>query len=132
MPRAFRWNRVCPHSPYFEKADAYQKRSIRVDAECEKHLRRVDTTSLQFVRVVVNGHCMQVNNAVDRVVVVLELHPVPKRTEVVAKMDIACRLNAREDLLLHPASLPASPISPVLWAESRSQCGLEPWVLVSS
>ena len=44
-----------------------------------------------------HGDRMHVDNAEDRRIVALQLHPVADRPEVIAKMQVTSGLNARED-----------------------------------
>jgi hypothetical protein len=48
----------------------------------------------QFLGVLPNGDGVQVDDAKDTLVVVLQAHPVADRSEIVAEVKIACGLNA--------------------------------------
>ena len=50
-------------------------------------------------RVLGDGDGVQIDHAVDAVVLILQRHPVAQRPQVVADVDVPCGLDAREDLL---------------------------------
>ena len=56
---------------------------------------------LQFGGVLVDRDGVQVDDAVDALVVVLDPHPVLQRTQIVADVQIAGRLDAGEDSCFH-------------------------------
>src|SRR5690606_22889392 len=54
----------------------------------------------QVLRVVWDRHGMEVDDAIDRLVLLLEPHVVPSRSDVVANVDVAGGLDPREHPLL--------------------------------
>jgi len=66
-----------------------EERAIRVDANGNEHLRRPDPIALELLRVIGSRDGMEIHDAVDGVVVVLEPNPVLERAEVVPQVDVA-------------------------------------------
>ena len=64
-----------------------QRAPLRVEAQREQLGGRDAGALAQRLRVVLDGDRVQVDDAVERVVVVLQRHPLPQRTEVVAEME---------------------------------------------
>jgi len=76
--------------------------------------------------VVVDGHGVEIDDAVDAVVVVLEPDPIAQRSEVVADVDVARRLQAGEHSLAihHP---PPGSASERRVASDLPPSGMPPW-----
>ena len=55
----------------------------------------------QFFGLLVDRDGVQIDDAEDAFVVVLNLYPVPEGTEIIADMEVAGRLNARQDARSH-------------------------------
>ena len=71
----------------------------RIDAAGQQHRRHLARLLRQLLRVLPLGDRVQIDDAVDAVVTVLQRHPVAQRAEVVAEMGDAGGLDAGEDAL---------------------------------
>ena len=69
---------------------------LGVEAGRDQDLRELEDLGPQLGRVLRDREGVQVDDAVDRVVVVLLRDPAPHRTQVVAEVDIAGGLDAGE------------------------------------
>ena len=74
-----------------------QERPLRVDTERHQHLGGLHALALQLCRVVVDRHRVEIDDAIDGVVIVLKRDPVPEGTQVVAQMDVPGGLDPGED-----------------------------------
>ncbi len=77
-----------------------EQRPIRIDAHREQDLGRIEPVFVQLPRVTRNGERVQVDDAVDRLVLVLQRDPVAEGAEIVADVHVPGGLNAREHLPL--------------------------------
>ena len=83
-----------------------EQRPGRFDADCHQQLGGRNPIVVQFARVIRDRGGMQVDDAVDRVVFILQRNPVPECTQIVADMHVTGGLNTREDCLLAHCLLP--------------------------
>lgn len=75
---------------------------FRIDTAGQVQRQRIQRGLAQFLGVLAHGDGMQIDDAVDAVVVVLHLHPLTQRTHVVADGQFAGRLRAAKyDGLTH-------------------------------
>ena len=61
----------------------------------------------QLVRILRHRYGVQINNTIDRFKTVLQLHPVTNGAKIIAKMQIACRLNTGKNPAAYVAMLHA-------------------------
>jgi hypothetical protein len=73
-----------------------QRHDLGVEAGRHEDLRELEDLGPQLGRVLRDRDGVQVDDAVDGVVVVLFLDPAPHRTQVVAEVDLAGGLDAGE------------------------------------
>src|SRR5271169_4231315 len=73
----------------------------RVDTHREKHPGKLQDFGAQLGRFLINRDRVQVDNAVDAIVVVLDFDPVLQRTQIVSNVRTSGRLNARQDSCFH-------------------------------
>ena len=76
-----------------------QDRTLGGDARGNQACRDLAGALAKLLRVLRHGDGMQVDDAVDGFKIILQRHPVPDRTKIVAEMQIACRLDTRKDPL---------------------------------
>ncbi|MNY35179.1 hypothetical protein D3C86_1695660 [compost metagenome] len=75
---------------------------LRIDAAGQIQRQRIQRSLAQFFRVLTYGDGVQIDDAVDAVVIVLQLDPLTQRTHVVANAQFAGRLRAAKyDGLTH-------------------------------
>ena len=73
------------------------RRPLRVDAHREQLGRRAQGALAQHLRVLLDGDRVQVGDEEERLVVALEVHPLPQRAEVVAEVEgVGGRLDPRQ------------------------------------
>ena len=70
---------------------------VGVEADAEERRRQLQRALTDDAGLVDHGQRVEVDDAVEHVLVVLAAHPVPQRPEVAAQMDVAGRLHAREN-----------------------------------
>ena len=69
---------------------------VGIEPDREHHRRQAHGVVADHSRRLGDGERVQVDDAVERVAVVLVVDPVPQRTQVVAEVDVTGRLDARE------------------------------------
>ena len=69
---------------------------VGIEADRVHHRRQAQRVVADHARRLGDGERVQVDDAVERVAVVLVVGPVPQRPQVVAEVDVAGRLDARE------------------------------------
>ncbi len=67
---------------------------VGVEADCEQDCRDFDSPGADDSWLFGDGECVQINNSVERVVVMLTGDPLPKRSEIDAEMGVTSRLKA--------------------------------------
>ena len=70
---------------------------LRVETDGQQVEGGVERVAAEHLRVDLDGEGMQVDDAVEGVVVVLERHPVPEGPQVVAEGEVARRGDAGQD-----------------------------------
>src|SRR5690606_19488555 len=71
--------------------------ALRVDARGDIGGRDLARRAAQMLRILRQGQRVQVHDAEDAVIVLLQLHPVPDRAQIIAQMQVPGRLYAREN-----------------------------------
>ncbi len=78
-----------------------ERRLRRVDARSEIDLRDLERLLPELRRILRHRDRMQVDDREERLVLVLKRDPLPDRSEIIADMGIARRLNSRKESLVH-------------------------------
>ena len=76
-----------------------QDRTLGRNAGGNQARRHLAGALAELLRVLRHGDGVQVDDAVDGFEIILQRHPVPDRAKIIAEMQVACRLDAREDPL---------------------------------
>ncbi len=79
----------------------HQRRMLRIDADREQHARQLLDLRPQLTGLLVKRDRVQVYDAIDAIVVVLDFGPVLQRPEIIADVRAAGGLNAGEDSCFH-------------------------------
>ena len=74
-----------------------QDRAFRRNAGRDQACRDLARALAKLLRVLRHGDGVKIDDAVNRLKTVLKRHPVADRPEIIAKMEIASRLDAREN-----------------------------------
>jgi hypothetical protein len=72
-----------------------------IDAAGEEERGDLIDLGAQFGRVLVDRDGVQIDDAEDRLIVILEVDPVLERAEVIADVEVAGRLDAAENTWFH-------------------------------
>ena len=79
---------------------------LRVHARRDKSRRDLARGAPQIGRLLLDGDRVHVDDAIDAIVMILQRHEFRDRAEIVAKMQIAGRLDAGENALFHGFGCP--------------------------
>ncbi len=77
---------------------------LRIDARGQKQRGDLQDLGAQLGRLLINRDGVQIDDAEDALVVVLDLDPVLQRAQIISDVQIAGRLNAGEDACFHVES----------------------------
>jgi len=77
---------------------------LGIEPDCEQRGRQFESVLAHDARAVSHGQGVQIDDAVEGVALVLAAHPVAKGPEVIAEMNRAGGLDAREDTS-HPVEV---------------------------
>ena len=92
---------------------------IGVETHRKKHRGQRQRLIAQYTGPFGDGECVQVNDAVKHIVLVLARHPVAQRTQIVAKVHMTSGLDARQDSSHNPKLLVRAA---VLSYKCRTRC----------
>ena len=70
--------------------------SLRIYAGGKERRGHFPSVGFKFFGVLPNGDRMQIDYAVDALVIILQTHEISDRTKVIAEMKVPARLHARE------------------------------------
>ena len=77
---------------------------LRIDSRCQKQRGQLANLCAKFFRLLVNGDSVQIHNAENALVLVLNLDPIADGTQVIADVQIPGRLDAGENTCFHEES----------------------------
>ena len=86
---------------------------VGVEADGEQHRGELDGALADHAGLLGDGEGVEVDDAVEGVVLVLALRPRPQRPEVAPEVDVARRLDARQHSRHGPAGYPSECSSPL-------------------
>ena len=74
---------------------------LRIDAGCQEHAGDLQDLGAQLGGILVDRDGVQIDDAENTLVVVLDIHPVLERAQIVADVQIAGRLDAGKNACFH-------------------------------
>src|SRR5437879_11993605 len=77
---------------------------LRITAGCETQTCNLFEIRPQFLRRLVDRHCVEIHDAENTFVIVLDLDPVAERAQIISDVQITGRLDAREYACFHDLS----------------------------